>query len=347
MKEFDSHTNEKEIKRYLYSEMSDAERAAMEESFFDNDELFYDVLNLENDLVDRYASGKMDGAEIERFERSLENLPERRAKIANAVALRSFIADERAPEKVVAIAEAKQSFGQKLAQFFSIKTPAFAYTMAGLIFLFAASSIFLLLDNNRKSNELARLQNGQSNDLQRKETDLQNRLGEAQTREAELKTQIDSERETSGDLTDELERERQKRREIEADLERLRREKAVPVPPATAAPPAPVIASILLSPITTRGGAPVTQNLSVERGTKRIAVRIVLPENTKTGERFSVALNGKTVAGDVAVLVSGGGQKAVQLTVSPNDLLDGANKLIVTNKTGEQITEYVFNARKK
>ena len=91
----DSKINEAEIKRYLYNEMTDDERARIEEEFFDDDELFFEVVSLENELVDFYARGKFPAAELARFERSLEALPERRAKIANAVALQSHIEAEK------------------------------------------------------------------------------------------------------------------------------------------------------------------------------------------------------------------------------------------------------------
>jgi hypothetical protein len=56
------------------------------------------------------------------------------------------------------------------------------------------------------------------------------------------------------------------------------------------------------------------------------------------------------VAADLAVLVSGSGQKAVQITVSPDDLRDGANKAVVARAEGGgggEISNYVFNVQKK
>lgn len=348
MKEFDSRQNESDIKRYLYGEMSDAERATFEEKFFGDDEFFYSVVDLENELIDRYASGRIDDAERRRFERALENAPERRAKIANARALQTFIAEERPQAKTVAAdLSVKQTFGQKLAQMFSMKTPAFAYAMAGLLFLFAVSSAFLLLDNRRKSDELARLQNERQDGFPPAEKDLQTRLGDAKARENDLQNQIDDERETSGDLTDELTREKQRRERIEADLERLRKENSARPSPTPREESAPVIASIFLSPMATRGGGSVKQQFAVERGTKRIAVRLALPDDINKDERYSVSLNEKIAAKNLAVLVSSGGQKTVQLTVSPNDLLDGANKLIVRDEAGAEVTQYVFNMQKK
>lgn len=44
-----------ELKRYLYYELPDAERDALEERLFEDEGLFYEVRHLENDLVDAYA----------------------------------------------------------------------------------------------------------------------------------------------------------------------------------------------------------------------------------------------------------------------------------------------------
>ncbi len=352
MTENNLNTNETEIKRYLYNEMSDEERAGFEERFFADDKLFFEVVNLENDLVDRYAGGKIKGAELARFERSLENLPERRAKVANAVALQTFIREEKLQEKPIAVAAGGQTFWQKLSGFFTIKTPAFGYAMAGVLLLLTLSSIFLLLDNRRKTDELAQLQTERQVISQQKENDLQNELANSQKREVELKNQIDDERETSGDLTDELEGERRKRAEIESELKRLRLENSARPSPTQQQQQTqtPIIASIFLSPgIATRGGGTTseTKNFSIERGTKRIAVRLALPADANKSDRFSVRLNEKTVARDLAMLISSGGQKAVQLTTSPNELLDGANEFIVLSAAGAEISKYIFYMQKK
>lgn len=347
MKEMNSQTSKSEIERYLYGEMSDAERTTFEENFFGDDEFFYSVVDSENELIDRYASGRIDGAERRRFERALENAPERRAKTANARALQTFIAEEKPQAKTAAAdVSVKQTFGQRLAQMFSLQTPAFAYAMAGMLFIFALSSIFLLLDNRRKSDELARLQNERQGGFQQAEKDLQTQLGAAQTRGGDLENQIDDERETSGDLTDELQREKQRRERIETELERLRKENSARPTPTPREESAPVIASIFLSPMTTRGGGTVKQNFAVERATKRIAVRLALPDETKTGERFSVRLNDKIIARNVAARAGADGQKTLQFAVSLSALIDGSNRLSALDANGREITAYDFFMRK-
>lgn len=334
-----------EVKRYLYNEMSDEEHAAMEEKFFENDELFFEIADTENRLVDLYAKGELAGEELQRFESSLNQLPKRRAKVANAVALQTFFDEERKEPIPVVVG---QTFWQKLAEFFTIKTPAFGYALGGLLVLLTVGSAFLFLENRRQSNELARLQNAQNQS--QKEIELENQLATAQRRESELQNQIDTERETSGDLTDELESEKTRRERIQSELERLRKERdKIPVPTPKPEQQTPIIASISLAPtIITRDLNPLgAKNLTVERGTKRLAVRLALPDNVKKEERFSVMFNGKTVAQNLAVRVSRNGEKSVQLTVSSSDLIDGVNKLILINAEGNQISSYLFKAEKK
>ncbi len=351
MTDTNSNLNETEIKRYLYSEMTDIERDRLEEKFFADDELFFAVVNLENELVDLYARGKFPADELLRFEHSLKKLPERRVKAANAAALRTFIAEERSEnrseEKPIAIG---QTFGQKLAEFFTIKTPAFGYAMAGLLFLLAVSSIFLLIDGGRKGEELASLQTerqGNQGVSRQKQSELENQLANSQKQEADLKTHIDGERETSSDLTDELERERQKREQIENELERLRRKSNAARPSPTQSQAAPIIASIFLTPmIATRGGNLEAKKISVAPETKRIAVRLSLPADVKTDERFSVRLNDKNITQNLAARLNTSGQKTIQLMISPKDLLDGLNKLSVTDAAGKEIGKYNFVARK-
>lgn len=338
--------SEHEIKRYLYGEMSDEEQATIEESFFTDDTLFFEITDTENRLVDLYARGKLPADELVRFDRSLKKLPERRAKVANAVALQTLIDEERKEPVPIHI---EQTFWQKLAEFFTFKTPSFGYAMGGLLVLFALGSLFLLLENRRQSSELARLQNAQNGNLSQREIELQNQLANVQKREGELQNQVDSEREASGDLTDELETEKVQRERLESELEKLRKERDKIPTPTPKTGQAPMIASVLLTPsIGSRGGGGTnTRALTIERATKRVAVRLALPAETNTHERVSVQLNDTTVARNLVVRVSDNGQKSVQLNVATQDLADGLNKLSIIDDAGKEISQYIFTMQKK
>ena len=338
-----SQLNESEIKRYLFAEVSDEERRTIEEQIFLDDELFFEIVNLENELVDLFAKNKLEGEELTRFQLSLEKLPERRQKAANAVALQTFIAEDR-PPKISAEIPAARTFWQKSAEFFTVKTPAFSYAVLGLLVLFTIATGFLWLQNERQSGELARLENerGQYEQTQNRQDELQNQLAGLRQREIELQKRIDSERETTGDLTDELTRERQSRRRIEGELNKLKQQSNASRPNA---PETPTIATITLKPGITRGGENL-QKLDATRTTKRVAVQLSLPAETGIEERFSVRLNEKFIDVNLKARVAAGGQKNIQLTVSSDDLRDGENKLAVINQAGAEVSVYFLTFKK-
>src|SRR5688572_11751655 len=180
--------NNTELKRYLYSEMTEDQRAEMEERLFLDDDLFFEAANLENELVDLYVAGKLEGEELERFERSLGSQPERKQKVANAAALRVFIDDEREAEAPDDVPVGGQSLWQKIAGVFTLRTPALGYGMAGMLVIFALLSIFLITDNLRKANDIARLQADQA-----AIGELESQLADLRERENELQGQIDNE----------------------------------------------------------------------------------------------------------------------------------------------------------
>ena len=63
-------TNEEHIiHRYLLGELPEAERAALEEAYFNDRRLFEQVVRAENELVDRYARGLLPPPVRERFEK--------------------------------------------------------------------------------------------------------------------------------------------------------------------------------------------------------------------------------------------------------------------------------------
>jgi hypothetical protein len=342
----DAQTNELEIKRYLYDEMTDEERAAVEEKLFEDDELFFEIADTENRLVDLYAREKLTGEELKRFERSLEKLPERQAKVANAVALQALIDEERTtPAPVTVVVRTEQTFWQKLSEFFNIKSPAFGYAMTALVVLFTLSSALLLLDNRRKADELARLQNeqnGNQNIWQQREQKLQIEL-------ANLRETFDRENQTSSELSEQLENKQARIEQLQLELERIRREtNAAPI--KTQPPSAPIIASFFLLPSASgrggNGGAD-TRQLTIERATKRISMRLALPKEIQSNERFSVQLNEKVVAQNLPVRTSSGGQISLQVSIPAENFAAGLNKLAVFDKASKEVSKYIFNIQKK
>lgn len=64
-----TQTPEDLMMKYLLNELSASEQQAFEEKFFADQEVFAELLAVENDLIDNYLAGELKGEERTRFER--------------------------------------------------------------------------------------------------------------------------------------------------------------------------------------------------------------------------------------------------------------------------------------
>ncbi len=76
--------------RYLLGEMSDQERASFEDQYQVDSDLFYRLVELENDLIDLYASGALSEMERKRLEHSFLADPDRTKRLAFAETLAGY-----------------------------------------------------------------------------------------------------------------------------------------------------------------------------------------------------------------------------------------------------------------
>jgi anti-sigma factor RsiW len=79
-----------EMARYLLGEMSDQERTRFEEQYAADRDLFDELVDVENDLVDSYANGRLTEAERKQFESYYLATPKRRARAELAKSLASY-----------------------------------------------------------------------------------------------------------------------------------------------------------------------------------------------------------------------------------------------------------------
>jgi hypothetical protein len=312
---------QKQIDQYLFEEMPEGQRSQLEEAFLTDDDLFFEIVSRENELVDAYANGGLDAEMLQRFEKSLASNSARRNKIANAKILRGFIAAERNENKTITIAE-RSGLLSKLTDLFSIRSPALQFASIGLIALLALASLFLLIENRRLNS-------------------VRTDLAAARVREAELVAQIENEREASGDLSSDLNSERARISELEEEITKL---SGKPRPSASANPPQSTIATLILSPITARGGQSFTSRLELPEGVTRAAFVINLP--AETGDTVGVRLNGESVADNLHVRTRKG-DKSVSTTIPITRIKDQLNKLEVVTPTGEVAAAYSFTATRK
>ena len=307
--------NENQIDLYLFSEMPEAEREKFEDRFVDDEDLFYEIVSRENDLVDRYVAGSLQTSERDRFVRSLANDPARRQKVENSKLLHNLIAEQRTDANTITGVEDGGLFS-KFAALFALKPMQFA--TAGLVVLFALWSTYLLIDNRRLSS-------------------LDQELAAARSREAELGKQIENEQEAAGDLTADLDKERGRIAELEAEIARLRRSSGPNVQTPQVSPP--TIATLVLTSAGLRGPQ-VAPRLELAPSVTRVSTVVSLPQ--EAGERVSVRLNGDPLADEVRVR-SRDGEKVVSVLVPVTKLKAGTNKIEVFGAEGAKLVERSFS----
>lgn len=334
-------SDEEEIKRYLFRELSQSETERFEERLFEDSGYFYDVLGLEDDLVDRYALGKLSGADLERFEKSLRNSPGRREKVAGAVALQRRVAEERRAQAATvtspAAAAARASFWERLVGLFRLQSPALRYAAVSLMLLFASGFIFLAVERVRLGRELARLR---APETQRREEELQKQVAEATEREAELRRQLESESGRSEVLSEQLGAESAERERLQRELERLRRERGdEAVPPGRA-----IVASVFLMPAGTRGAGGAGE-LTVGKNVGRVAIVLELEQGLTSDGPFKVEVNGRVFATGIRPRRLRSGRLGVRFTVPPRNLAEGMNRIVLRNESDLPVGNYELNVR--
>jgi hypothetical protein len=333
-------SQEEEIKRYLFRELPREEMERFEERLFEDGDYFYDVLGLEDDLVARYALGKLSGAELERFERSLRASPARREKVADAVALQRRIAEER---RAVAAGEAaaraaRTTFWQRLAGLFGPQTPALRYAAVGLLVLLTFGLVFLATERFRLGRELARLREGRDSESRQREEDLRRQVAAAVEHEAELKRQIEGERGRSQVLDEQLEGESAERERLQRELERLRHERGDAATPAA-------FASAFLVPSGRGSGKP--GEVIVGKNVGRIAIGLELEDGLNPEGRFNVEVNGRAVATGLRPRRMASGRLLVTVVVSPQNVTEGLNRIAVRNENNLPVGDYELNVRRR
>ena len=313
---------EKEIERYLFNELSDTERERFEDRFAAEDELFYEIAARENELVDEYLNGRLGGELLGRFEASLASNPARRQKIANGLVLHEFVAEERAENRTITIAERAGIFS-KIGELLSFDSPAFRFASVGAVLLLALVSVFLLIENRRLSS-------------------LESELAAARQRESELAARIETADDASSDLANDLAAERDRVRNLEAELARQISVGSNVAPPEIKMPP--TIATISLFPILLRDGRPPSpQRVEIPSDVERVS--IIAELSAESGDRVSARLNGKVIGQSIRVR-SRKGASTVSVIIPVTILSTDRNDLEILDESGAVVERYTFSLAK-
>jgi len=305
------------IDDYLFGEMNAQDHEMFESAVAGNDDLYFAVVQRENELVDRYASRSLDKNNSDRFERSLSALPARRHKLATAQALRTYISETKQNVPV----EVSEPWYRKLG--FAFRAPAFA--AAALSFILLGLIGALVVQNRNQSDAIARLEQANSQN-----TDLD----ELKKREGELQSILENERAAAGDLTSDLEVERQRRTKLEADIRDLRKQ-VTNSRPSNDAPIVPTIGTIVLSSVA--GG---DKTIALSETQDRISVKISLPSNIDPAATVTAKLNGGSIGSQMTPQVDAKGVRSITFFVSASRFSIGTNRVEVFDSKGKPIAAF-------
>lgn len=238
--------------RYLLGELPEAEQAALEEKYFTDPQVFDQVLQAENELVDAYARGQLSPTARDRFEQYYLAHPKRRERVKFAEALATKLDRPEELESTAAPRVEPVSWWRKL--FPSGHGPHWrlAFSVAVISLLIMLGGIWLITKTRRLRQEL-------------QETQAQRSLEEQRRRE----------------LEQQVADERTRTEAIAAELERLRaQQRSAPPNPTPPIRSAPAFVAFLLAGGGVRGadaGTPAT--LVIPPGTQQVRLQLRLKEN--------------------------------------------------------------------
>jgi len=210
--------SEETLRRYLLGESPAPEQAALETEFFADRELYEQVCEAENDLIEDYLRGTMPPTDREQFERHYFATPERRQQVEFARAMMRSLAQTEptaSAERIIAGGVSPRLAGWWASLLAPLRwpRPALGFSLAQPVLLVQAGAWLLVARRDSSRDQVA------SQALR--------------AREQELEKQLASEHEQNKQLTAELERVRDQLRVIEEKQ--------------TGSHPTPAIVTILLS----------------------------------------------------------------------------------------------------
>ncbi len=193
--------DENQPAKYLLGEMTEAEQAQFEESFFQDVELSELLSDVENDLIDEYVRRELSTPGRERFERHFLVSERRREKVGlarallqaeNAVAPQAVSGREKLPWW-------KAIFAAPLAP-----RRALLYSFGAAAFVFLLAGLWLFSELRQLRNEVARLeadrgtQDRQNEQLRQRTSEQQRESGELAARKEQLEQQLAELRQQTG-----------------------------------------------------------------------------------------------------------------------------------------------------
>lgn len=258
--------SEQTMTRYLLGELSEAEQSALEQRYFTDPQVFDQVVQAENQLVDDYIRGELSPQARARLEQYYLAHPKRRERAKFAQALATKLDQVKAVKGAAEPSVQVESWWDRVRASLDGRRLALGFSMA--LLLIVIGGIWSLTERRRLHGELAQTQAARAVQEQH---------------ERELQQQLADERTRINDLNDELSRARSQVKGPEAA--------------APAMPTSPAFVTLLLTAGGTRGSdSGSAPKLMIPTGTEQVRIQLNLKEGNYPNYRVVLqAIGGETI----------------------------------------------------
>jgi hypothetical protein len=135
-------------KHFLLGNLSDAERADMEDRFLAHDDVYQELLIAENDLIDAYVRRELPAPERALFEQRLLSSQHWRERVEFAETLFNPVSNTDTAAVQARVPERRFSLWQFLSGALFIRHPAFGFTVAAASLALVLSGLWFLTDKD-------------------------------------------------------------------------------------------------------------------------------------------------------------------------------------------------------
>jgi anti-sigma factor RsiW len=155
------------IKKYLLGRMSTAERRQFESQYFTDNDLFHELISVEDELIDSYVRGRLSAKEQQEFESRFLTVPERveRVRFAQALVMYASQCQGLTARKEPVVLHRAQPNNAKARGRFRFPRPhasALRWATAFLVLVLLAASAWMAGLNRRLRRELASMRDHQA-----------------------------------------------------------------------------------------------------------------------------------------------------------------------------------------
>ncbi len=178
------------LAQYILGSLSERERERLEEEYFEDDDVFEQMLIAEDELIDAYVAGQLSTDECAQFEKNFLSSQRADERVQFARALVSAVSDARPAAKAREVESIPPSV---LTTASRTGGAALRFAFAAVALAFIVGFTWLLIERGRIRDELRRLQDERAM-LSKRAQQAEEQAASERARSEELLAQLEGER---------------------------------------------------------------------------------------------------------------------------------------------------------